>query len=472
MNLRHLSLVLFVASVLFPGAFLQADDAIHADPRNSLERLVDYLPHEERELPWLRGDFNVWSGLASAVVIGTALDRARGDSPAGGLGGQTGSEGPVVQFGDDLYTLMPSAAYLGSLAARDFRGFAYMGIHSVFSSGITRFLKDEVGQQRPGDQGNTSFPSGHANAAFLSAAFLQQRYGPRTGIPAYISAILVGWSRVYGNKHYVNDVIGGASIAMLSAWAIVPPYDEERLSRWRDLERERKFRYEWEMTLNDVNRNDIQAPGGVGDVFSSPLDRDENEPWLNSHAAFEYRLDKKATIHGQFSPWEIRSFGEFSEPTNFAGTLFPANEQLRVAHLMWTFGAQYRRMFVTAERVTARWGLGISGQYTEEEVFVVDETQPEKRGLAAKSDASAVYAVAHVGGSAKLFWKLYFEAEADVGLAVNKHYVDWRASLAVRLSPKWDLALGWRHFETELKDEALRNDFKRSGPACTFGYAF
>ena len=471
-NLRFFSLVLFIASVLFPETILYADDALQADPRNMLERLVDRLPHEERKLPWLRGDFNVWSGLASVAVIGVAVDRAGNDDPVGGLGGQDGSEGPVVQLGHDLYTVIPGAATISTLAARDWRGFVYMGIHNVASSGVTQFLKDEVSQGRPGNQSDTSFPSGHATGAFLGAAFLQQRYGPRVGIPSYISALLVGWSRIYGNKHYINDVVGSASISMLSAWAIVPPYDQERLERWRDLERERKFRYEWEMTLNDVNRNEIQSPGGVGDVFSSPLDRGEDEPWANSHVAFEYRLDGNATIHGQFSPWEIRSFGEFAQPTSFAGILFPANEQLRSAHLMWTYGAQYRRTLVTTERLSARWGLGISGQYTEEEIFVVDETQPEKRGLSAKSDASAWYAAAHLDASVKLIWKLYLEAEADVGLAAHNQYVDWRASLAARLSPKWDLALGWREFETDLKDDALRNDFRRTGPALTFGYAF
>jgi hypothetical protein len=34
------------------------------------------------------------------------------------------------------------------------------------------------------------------------------------------------------------------------------------------------------------------------------------------------------------------------------------------------------------------------------------------------------------------------------------------------------VGLGWREFETDLKDDNLRNDFKRSGLALNIGYAF
>jgi hypothetical protein len=347
-----------------------------------------------------------------------------------------------------------------------------MGMHNVVSSGTTKMLKSGVKQSRPGDQDNNSFPSGHTNTAFLGAAFMQQRYGSAWGLPSYVSALIVGWSRVYANKHYANDVITSASIAMLSAWAIVPPYDTERAARWRDLERRRRFRFGWEMTLNDVNRNEVRAPLGTGDSFVSPFDKDANEPWANSHVEIEYRIDDRRSLHGVFSPWETRSYGQFSEPTNFANVLFPANEDLRVAHLMWTFGAQYRQVLANTGWFNARWGFGVTGQYTEEEVFVVDETQPEKRGLSAASDAYAWFGVVHLGADLKLVWKLHLAAEFDYGMSSSNAFFDWSAQLKARLNNKWDVGLGWREFETDLKDNNLRNDFKRSGLALNIGYAF
>ena len=469
-TVKHAALtILFVATAWWGPA--NGDEAL-AD-FNWLERQVnDRVSHRQRELDWLQGDFNAWSGLASAAVIGVALDRASSDSPTGGLGGQNGEDGPVVELGENLSTMIAGTAYATSLAAKDYRGFVFMGLHHATSSLVTKALKDGVGQRRPGDQDSRSFPSGHTNTAFAGAAFMQQRYGPRWGIPSYISALIVAWSRVYGNKHYVNDIIGSASIASFSAWAIVPPYDAERAARWRDLERERRFRYEWEMSLNTVDRNRVQAPLGTGDAFRSPLDTDVNEPWANSRVEIEYRVDQRRSVHGMFSPWEIRSFGQFASPTSFADTLFPANEDLRVAHLMWTFGVQYRQDLVASQRYAIRWGLGIAGQYTEEEVFVVDETQPEQRGLTASSDARAWYAVAHADGDVRLFWKLYLDAEIDLGLSGNNRFLEWSAGVTAKLNPKWDLSLSWREFETDLKDDALRNDFKRSGPALRVAYAF
>jgi len=460
-------------ALVLPVPAVASDDTVGVDHRNALERLVDdKVSARQRELAWLVGDFNRYSAIATVLVAGAATAAAASDAPFRGLGGGVGEQGDVVKLGDRMSSLPISSAYLTSLVARDYRGFVYMGLHNVVSSGAVRLLKDGVGQRRPGDQDSRSFPSGHANTAFLGAAFLQQRYGPRWGIPSYVSALIVAWSRVYGNKHYVNDVISGASIGMMSAWATVPPYDAERLARWQDPDRERPFRYEWEMTLNTVDRNVVQSPAGSGDVFVSPLDTAANEPWANSHVAFEYRADAHQSWHGMFTPWEIRSFGRFTQPTVFAGTTFPADQDLRVAHLVWNYGVQYRRVLLENGTLRLRGGGGVSGQYAEEEIFVVDETQPEKRGLSASSDARAWYAVAHADAAIHLFWKLYLGAEADYGWSGKSHYADWTARLTARLSPKWDTSLGWREFETDFDKADLRDDFARSGLAVNFAYAF
>ena len=439
---------------------------------NWLEKKVNRISHKERDLPWLQGDFNLWSGLASAAVIGVAVDRASSDNPYEGLGGQLGVKGPVVNLGDELYQLPTASGYLTSLAAKDYRGFVYMGIHNAFSSGVMQGLKDGVGQRRPGDQSSSSFPSGHANTAFLGAAFMQQRYGPRWGVPGYISALLVGWSRVYGNKHYVNDIVGGASIAMMSSWAIVPPYDSDRAAHWRDLDRERPFSYEWEMTLNDIDRNIVQAPDGSGGVFQSPFDQQTNEPWANSHVSFEYRVNDRQAWAGRFSPWESRSFGQFTQPTLFAGELFPANEQLRIAHFLWSYGVQYRHTMLSSERAQLRLGAGLTGQDAEHEIFVVDDTQPEMRGQSASASASAFYLVGHADFDIELFWKLLLSGEVDYGSSGDSEFLDWSARLKLRFNSKWDASVGWRSYASDMKESSLRNDFERSGPAFNVVYSF
>jgi len=466
------ALAIISSLAIFMPGLIYADDNAIPETENWLQHQVNKISHKERELLWLIGDFNLYSGIASAAIIGVTTNAASNDTAYGSLGGGIGVKGDMVNLGDDLSTLALATGYITSLLAKDYRGFVYMGIHNVVSSGVISSLKSGVGQRRPGDQSNKSFPSGHTNTAFLGAAFMQQRYGSLWGIPAYISAVAVAYTRVYGNKHYVNDTIAGASIAMMSAWAIVPPYEAERRRHWQDLERERPFSYEFEMTLNDVDRNLVQAPNGVGDWFTSPLDSATNEPWANSHVSFEYRKNDRQSFSGRFSPWELRTFGQFAQPTTFAGETFPANEQLRIAHFLWAYGVQYRHVIAKGDNFQFRLGAGVTGQIADHEIFVVDETQPEKRGQSTNASANVFYAVGHADFDVKLFWKIYFSGEADYGTAGSSDFLDWSARLKLCFDAKWDASVGWRDYSSNLKESSLHNDFKRSGPAFNFVYSF
>jgi membrane-associated phospholipid phosphatase len=463
--------VLTLATVFVQGpAFADEDDS--SESSNWLHHQVNKISHKERELPWLVGDFNWYSGIASAAVIGITMNAESNDSPFKGLGGEIGAKGDMVNLGDDLYLLPNTAAYITSLLAKDYRGFTYMAIHNAVSSGVMSSLKEGVGQRRPGDQSNKTFPSGHTNTAFLGAAFMQQRYGSRWGIPSYLSAIAVAYTRVYGNKHFINDTIAGASIAMISAWALVPPYESERRRHWEDLERERPLSYEFEMTLNDIERNMVQAPNATGDWFSSPIDKAVNEPWANSHVSLEYRKNDRQSFSARFSPWELRTFGQFSQPTTFANETFPANQQLRIAHFLWAYGAQYRHVIAKNERMQFRLGAGVTGQKADHEIFVVDDTQPERRGQSTSASENVFYAVGHADFDVKLFWKMYLSGEVDYGTSGDSDFLDWSTRLKLRVNAKWDTSVGWRQYRSNMKESALRNDFERSGLAFNVVYSF
>jgi undecaprenyl-diphosphatase len=58
----------------------------------------------------------------------------------------------------------------------------------------------------------TSFPSGHASAAFCAAAVLSR--DRRLAVPAYGLAVLVASSRVYVRIHHASDVVGGAVVGI------------------------------------------------------------------------------------------------------------------------------------------------------------------------------------------------------------------------------------------------------------------
>ena len=149
--------------------------------------------------------------LAIAGALVTALgvpNRARADS--------------VERAGDILQIALPVTAYGMTIAFDDFEGARQLTRSFLATMTATVALKYAVDAQRP-DGGAQSFPSGHTAAAFAGAAFIQQRYGWRLGIPAYSAAAFVAWSRVDAGRHHVEDVVAGAGLAMLSAFLLTTP---------------------------------------------------------------------------------------------------------------------------------------------------------------------------------------------------------------------------------------------------------
>jgi len=82
-------------------------------------------------------------------------------------------------------------------------------------------LKRAVDRQRPDGEhrrSNASFPSSHAANAFVLAWVLSARW--RRGAPLFfVVALLVAFSRMYLNRHFLSDVSAGAIIGAGIAWA-------------------------------------------------------------------------------------------------------------------------------------------------------------------------------------------------------------------------------------------------------------
>ena len=79
----------------------------------------------------------------------------------------------------------------------------------------TYSLKFSINAERP-NGGGQSFPSGHTSMAFAGAEFIRKEYGGWWGVPAYLAAGYVGWSRVETKNHWTSDVLAGAAIGIFS----------------------------------------------------------------------------------------------------------------------------------------------------------------------------------------------------------------------------------------------------------------
>lgn len=62
-----------------------------------------------------------------------------------------------------------------------------------------------------------SFPSGHSASSFAVAGILLARTNKHIGIPAWILAFLIAFSRLYIGVHYPTDVIAGMLIGIFIA---------------------------------------------------------------------------------------------------------------------------------------------------------------------------------------------------------------------------------------------------------------
>ncbi len=106
----------------------------------------------------------------------------------------------------------------GSLAMPFLSGDDHATNHSLrtadailTSTILTEGLKRVFRQKRPDSEERTSFPSGHATAAF-AAATMASHFRPRQAPFWYLGATLIAASRVKLRRHYVRDVVAGAAI--------------------------------------------------------------------------------------------------------------------------------------------------------------------------------------------------------------------------------------------------------------------
>ncbi len=96
-------------------------------------------------------------------------------------------------------------------------------VSSAFSAalmaGLVNSLKYTVKEMRPDGTTRNSFPSGHTATAFMCATIMSKELGWRSpwySVGAYGVAATTGIFRVLNNRHWINDVVFGAGIGILS----------------------------------------------------------------------------------------------------------------------------------------------------------------------------------------------------------------------------------------------------------------
>jgi membrane-associated phospholipid phosphatase len=114
-----------------------------------------------------------------------------------------------------------------------FRSFTYsLAQGYVINQSLVAGLKKAVGSQRPNGENSLSFPSGHTAGAFTWAATVSHYYGLKAGIPAYLAATYVGFSRLDERAHRLTDVVAGAAIGYIVGKTISRRANPDRRADW------------------------------------------------------------------------------------------------------------------------------------------------------------------------------------------------------------------------------------------------
>lgn len=89
----------------------------------------------------------------------------------------------------------------------------------IVTQTLTAGIKLSARRTRP-DGTQFSFPSGHASTTFATATVLQRHLGWKAGVPAYALAGYVAASRVQVRRHYLSDVVLGATLGVVAGRSV------------------------------------------------------------------------------------------------------------------------------------------------------------------------------------------------------------------------------------------------------------
>lgn len=148
--------------------------------------------------------------------------------------------GRASRYGDIAGQMVPNALYMIGMYTHylltdeenSYARAKLMAKSSFYSGMITSVLKVTIREPRPNNRKDRkSFPSGHTASAFAFASVVGAEHGVYYGVGAYSLAALVGFSRMNDNKHYLHDVIAGASLGMMYGLGLYYRKEEDMTSQ-------------------------------------------------------------------------------------------------------------------------------------------------------------------------------------------------------------------------------------------------
>jgi len=118
--------------------------------------------------------------------------------------------------------------YLNSLSTQDVTGreHAWTMLSALSVTSLTTLTLKAARDNVTPNGKRWAWPSGHTSSSFAAAAVLDEFYGPKVGIPAYLTASLVGWRMMDTGDHWASDVLFGAVLGWTVGHTVAGRYKQ------------------------------------------------------------------------------------------------------------------------------------------------------------------------------------------------------------------------------------------------------
>lgn len=165
--------------------------------------------------------------VGAAATASASLADGRAGSLIGGSCAACGRTGATLG-GSAILPVVGAFFVAGRFAPQGrFRSASYDFAQAAIVNGAyTGLFKYSAKRERPDGSDHLSFPSGHTSTAFALATVASHHYGWKAGVPAYVLASGIGLSRIEGNRHYLSDVLAGATLGLIVGRTVTRVNDE------------------------------------------------------------------------------------------------------------------------------------------------------------------------------------------------------------------------------------------------------
>lgn len=444
---------------------------------------------------------NIGFGQSSGMALTTAICVALLGSLLGPSTPSLANEDEdktIEHIGDFTQVLLPSAAFISTFFVGDGQGNKWdrqgtkQFTYSFGCSWLTaRLLKLAVDKARPNGDNPQSFPSGHTNAAFSGAAFISTRYNGIWSWVAYGTAVFTGYSRVHSSWHFADDVLAGASIALLYNWVFVTPHSsrlmivptidengtgvavsvgqggsDDQVRRSPLPEKPFSWRFDFAFGPAFLRQNLVAAPAETGTKFDMADFEKRNDPLTTAAASFERIICERHRLALGWWPFETRDVGTLSQPVDFGGVTYPAETEINSAWRMHDIRLRYR--YALTPR--SKWDIQIGGGLLLQDTYISLQTVDESLDSSIEDVALVPYAHYSIGYLFGEHWAL------SSGGALSKLSNDWLVDTGIYvdylLNRHWGLRVGYQFYDREISTDELFNRVSYNIPHVSVNYSW